>query len=292
VQTERVTDLAGIAGELYALDLDAFTAERNARAKALRDGDRELADAVAALPKPSASAWLVDQLVRAEPDVVAEALALGPALRAAQASFDREALRSLGADRRAALSDVADAARRVAADRGRPVSASIADDLEQTVLAGMLDEDAAAAVRSGRLVRSLQSIGGEPVDLDGAVAAPGEELAERGAAARPRRAVPAPQGPDRAAAARAEIAAAERQATAARAGLQDADDALTAAVDRHEELTAERDDALAEYERLEREVGDAERARREAIRERDRANRRAEGAERVVARAQSKLDEL
>lgn len=292
MQTERVTDLASIAGELYALDLDAFTAERNARAKALRDDDRDLADAVAALPKPSASAWLVDQLVRAEPDVVAEALALGPALRAAQASFDREALRSLGADRRGTLSDVADAARRVAADRGRPVSASIADDVEQTVLAGMLDEDAAAAVRSGRLVRSLQSIGGEPVDLDGAVAAPGEELAERGAAARPRRAVPAPKGPDRAAAVRAEIAAAEREATAARAGLQDADDALTAAVDRHEELTAERDDALAEYERLEREVGDAERARREAIRERDRANRRAEGAERVVARAQAKLDEL
>ena len=292
MQTERVTDLAGIAGELYALDLDAFTAERNARAKALRDDDRDLADSVAALPKPSASAWLVDQLVRAEPDVVAEALALGPALRAAQASFDREALRSLGAERRSALSDVADAVRRVAADRGRPVSAAIADDVEQTVLAGMLDEDAAAAVRSGRLVRSLQSIGGEPVDLDGAVAAPGEELAERGAAARPRRAVPAPKGPDRAAAVRAEIAAAEREATAARAGLRDADDALTAAVDRHEELTAERDDALAEYERLEREVGDAERARREAIRERDRANRRAEGAERVVARAQAKLDGL
>ena len=51
-------------------------------------------------------------------------------------------------------------------------------------------------------------------------------------------------------------------------------------------------EVLAEYERLEREVGDAERARREAIRERDRANRRAEGAERVVARAQAKLDEL
>lgn len=292
MQTERVTDLASIAGELYALDLDAFTAERNARAKALRDANRELADAVAALPKPSASAWLVDQLVRAEPDAVAQALGLGPALRAAQASFDREALRSLGAQRREALSDVVDAARRVAADRGRPVSASIADDVEQTVLAGMLDEDAASAVRSGRLVRALQSIGGEPVDLDGAVAAPGEELAERGAAARPRRAAPAPKGPDRAAAARAEVAAAEREATAARAGLQDADEALTAAVDRHEQLTAERDDALAEYERLEKAVGDAERARREAIRERDRANRRAEGAARVVDRAQARLDEL
>jgi hypothetical protein len=287
-----VTDLATIAGELYALDLDAFTAERNARARALRDGDRELADAVAALPKPSASAWLVDQLVRAEPEVVAEALGLGPELRAAQESFDREALRMLGAQRRELLSAVADAARRVAADRGRPLSSSIADDVEQTILAGMLDQDAAAAVRSGRLVRPLQSIGGEPVDLDGAVAAPGEELAERGAAARPRRAAPAARGADRSSAAKAELAAAEREAAKARTSLQAADEALDAAVDRHDELTAERDDALAEYERLEREVGDAERARREAIREKDRATRRAEGAERVVARAREKLESL
>jgi hypothetical protein len=287
-----VTDLATIAGELYALDLDAFTAERNARAKALREGDRELADAVAALPKPSASAWLVDQLVRAEPDVVAEALSLGPELRAAQESFDREALRTLGAQRRELLSAVVDAARRVAADRGRPLSSSIADDVEQTILAGMLDQDAAAAVRSGRLVRPLQSIGGEPVDLDGAVAAPGEELAERGAAARPRRAAPAARGADRSSAAKAELAAAEREAAKARTSLQAADEALDAAVDRHDELTAERDDALAEYERLEREVGDAERARREAIREKDRATRRAEGAQRVVARAREKLESL
>jgi hypothetical protein len=285
-----VTDLATIAGELYALDLDAFTAERNARAKALRGEDRELADAVAALPKPSASAWLVDQLVRAEPDVVAGALGLGPDLRAAQESFDRDALRTLGAQRRELLSDVADAARRVSADRGRPLSSSIADDVEQTILAGMLDQDAAAAVRSGRLVRPLQSIGGEPVDLDGAVAAPGEALAERGAAARPRRAAPPARGADRTSAAKAELAAAEREAAKARKSLEAADDALDAAVGRHEELTAERDDALAEYERLEREVGDAERARREAIREKDRAMRRAEGAERVVARAREKLE--
>lgn len=285
-----MTDLATIAGELYALDLDAFTAERNARAKALRADDRELAEEVAALPKPSASAWLVDQLVRAEPDVVASALALGPELHAAQQSFDRDALRALGAQRRELLSEVADAARRVSADRGRPLSSSIADDVEQTILAGMLDQDAAAAVRSGRLVRALQSIGGDPVDLDGAVAAPGEELAERGAAARPRRAAPASRGVDRAAAAKAELAAAEREAAKAREAAADADEALAAAVDRHEELTAERDDALAEYERLERAVGDAERARREAIREKDRAIRRAEGAERVVARAREKAE--
>ena len=178
-----MTDLGEIAGELYGLDLDAFTAERNRRAKELRAADRELADAVAALPKPSAAAWLVDQLVRAEPDAVAAALALGADLRAAQASFDRDALRELGRERREALSRLADAARRVSADRGRPLGSSIADEVEQTLLAGIADEAAGAAVRSGRLVRSLLTVGGEAVDLEGAVAAPGEELASRARAA-------------------------------------------------------------------------------------------------------------
>ena len=284
-------DLASIAGDLYGLDLDAFTAERNRRAKELRAADRELADAVAALPKPSASAWLVDQLVRSEPDAVAAALGLGGGLRAAQASFDREALRELGRERREALSELADAAKRVSADRGRPLSSSIAEEVEQTRLAGIADEAAGAAVRSGRLVRALLTVGGEAVDLEGAVAAPGEELAERAGSARPARApaVAPADRPDKAAAARVELEDAHREAEEAREGLAAADAALTAAVDRQEDLVAERDDALAEYERLERAVGEAERQRRESIRDRDRASRRVEGADRVVARAEARL---
>ncbi len=288
-----MTDLAEVAGELYGLDLDAFTAERNRRAKELRAADRELSEAVAALPKPSASAWLVDQLVRAEPDAVAAALGLGAPLRAAQASFDREALRELGKERREALSELASAAARVSAERGRPISSSIGDEVEQTMLAGIADEAAGAAVRSGRLVRALLTVGGEAVDLEGAVAAPGEELAERAGSARPARAAKAPapaKGPEKGAAARTALEDARRDADEAREGLAAADAALTAAVERQEDLVAERDDALAEYERLERAVGDAERQRREAIRERDRANRRMEGADRVVARAEARLD--
>lgn len=286
-------ELSRIAGELYALDLAAFTAERNARAKQLRGTDRELADAVAALPKPSAAAWLVDQLVRDEPDAVAAVLSLGPEYRAAQAAFDREALRELGAARRAALADLTEAAGRVAGARGRPFSSALATEVDQTVLAGIADPAAEAAVRSGRLVRALESIGGEPVDLDGAVAAPGEELAQRGAAARPKRATtrerPAAPAGDRSAAARAEVDRVRGEVAAARDALDGADTALQDAADRHAELAASRDEALAEVERLERELSGAERARREAIRERDRAHRRVEGAERVLARAEEKL---
>lgn len=282
-----MTDLSTIAGELYALDLDAFTSERNRRAAELTGDDRA---AVKALPKPSAAAWLVNQIVRAEPDAVAGALALGPDLRAAQSSFDRDALKRLGSVRREALGELADAARRVSADRGRPLSSAIADDVEQTFLAAIADEDAGVAVRSGRLVRTLQTVGGDPVDLDGAVAAPGEELSGVHPA-RPRRAAAAAgtAAPDRGAKARAELDAARANEEAARIALEAADDELTAAADRHGELVSERDDALAEAERLEREVADAERRRRDAIRNRDRASRQFEGAQRVVARAEAKL---
>jgi hypothetical protein len=280
-----MTDLAGIAGELYGLDLDAFTAERNRRARELRASDRELADAVSALPRPSAAAWLVDQLVREEPAAVGAALSLGPMLRAAQTALDRDALRELGAERRRALGEVSDALRRVSERRGRPLSSSVADEAQQTVVAAIADPDAAVAVRSGRLVRSLISIGSDAVDLMGAVAAPGEELAERAGQVRSPRAAAAT---DRAATAEDGLVRARADAEAALAGLDVADRNLSAAVERHGELVADRDEALAEYERLDREVGEAEHRRREAIRERDRAQRRAEAAARALARAEGR----
>ena len=49
---------------------------------------------------------------------------------------------------------------------------------------------------------------------------------------------------------------------------------------------------LSQAERLEREVAEAERRRREAIRSRDRAGRLFDGAERVVKRAEARLEAL
>jgi hypothetical protein len=299
------------AGELYALDLADFIAQRKRLAAALTGESRAV---VAALPKPSAAAWLVNQVVRAEPDAVVAALDLGDELRAAQAAFDRDALRELTARRRDALRELAEAARRVSAERGRPLSSAIADDVEQTFVAGIADEAAGAAVRSGRLVRALQSIGGDPVDLEGAVAAPGAELragsasgrgsadagaGARGASARGAgaRGAGAPgaassRRPDPRVQARSDLEAARARADAARAEVESADEELAAAAAQHAAVVEERDRALAEAERLEREVADAERRRREAIRSRDRAGRQHEGAQRVVGRAEARLEAL
>lgn len=274
--------MSDVAGELYGLDLASFTAERN-RIAATLSGDEKAT--VLALPKPSAAAWLVNQIVRAEPDAVADAIALGPDLRAAQSSFDRDALRELGVQRRDALRELALAARRVSAARGRPLSSTIADDVEQTFVAAIADEAAGEAVRSGRLVRALQSVGGEPVDLEGAVGAPGSVVG-------PGKRRPVAPPPDRGEKARADLAAARAQEATAQTELDAADEELDAAAARHGELLKERDAALAEAERLEGELADAERRRREAIRLRDRANRQLEGARRVVERAETKVQDL
>ena len=77
-------DLASIADGLYALPAEEFTAARDAAAKDVRADDAELAKQVKALKRPSASAWLVNQLARQRADRLEELLALGDDLRAAQ----------------------------------------------------------------------------------------------------------------------------------------------------------------------------------------------------------------
>src|SRR4051794_31350084 len=95
----RVTDER--IRRLYGLPLDQFTAERNALAAELRSVD------VKALRKPSAAAWAVNQLVRAEPELVEALLGAGGELRQAhrQAASGKGAqqLRAAAGSERAAV---------------------------------------------------------------------------------------------------------------------------------------------------------------------------------------------
>lgn len=147
--------LAAIADELYALPLDEFTAARNARAKA----DEQ----VKTLPKPSAAAWAINQFARGSRAKLEQVVALGDQLREAQDDLDSKTMRALGSQRRALLAAMA---------REITPTASLRAEIEQTLQAAMADPDAADAVLSGRLVRTLSSDGLEPVDLAGAVAVP------------------------------------------------------------------------------------------------------------------------
>src|SRR5918995_1419014 len=70
------------AEELYGLPPGEFTRARDERAKKLRkSGDREAADAVKALRKPTVAAWALDQLARQRGKELGRLLTAGEGLR-------------------------------------------------------------------------------------------------------------------------------------------------------------------------------------------------------------------
>ncbi len=194
--------LADIAAALYRLPLEEFVTARTTAAKAAAaDSGRGPADDVRALPKPSAAAWAVNMLAVHRPGPLKELAELGALMRSAQEDLDAGALRSLAQERRQLLNRVMDTARTVAEEHGRKLSGAVATEVEQTLRAATVDEGAAAAVRSGRLLRVLSADGVDRVDLRDAVAVPSVltlpavPAPETGTAAESAGAAPAPAKP-------------------------------------------------------------------------------------------------
>ncbi len=167
---ELPTDLLSIADELYGLPLPEFTPARDARAKELKG--TPLAVQVKALRKPSTAAWVVNLLVRRDTDQVEQVLTVGAALREAQASMSAEELRALSRQRRQLTAAVTTQARRIAREEGTRVTEAVADQVEATLTAAMVDERCGLALRSGMLTGALTSTGLDPADVEAAVAVP------------------------------------------------------------------------------------------------------------------------
>jgi len=180
--------LAEVADDLYAVPPAEFIAARGVRVKEL-SGDRELAARVKELRRPAPAAWIVNLLVRERRDDLEQLLEVGADLRAAQAALDRSEITRLATERRVLVTALARSGGALAADAGHPVAPAVVDAVAATLDAGLADPEAAAALRTGRLLRPLETIGFEPVDLADAVAVPdaGSRAAEkRVAAPRPR----------------------------------------------------------------------------------------------------------
>ncbi|MEY9952246.1 hypothetical protein [Leifsonia sp. EB34] len=289
-------DLREVAADLYGVEPAEFVA---ARASAAVGADRELAKTIKALRKPTASAAAVNALTRHDPELIDRILQLGDRMRDAFAARDRDAIRDLTRERQRLL-------QRAVRDLG--TSAAVGREVEETLQAAVVDPLAAAAVRSGMLVRALESTGVESVDVSDAVALPLDEetlaAAERNAepvaaatatkSARPakkaapaendERAADAAEPPESASERRERertIRAAERALERARADAEAVDDELDAEVDRRSDLEAERDALERRLQRTEAELADAkaaERALRRRIPELQRAVRDAERA--------------
>lgn len=315
--------LTAEADELYGLVPEEFTAARNARAKAVRADDRELSGRIAELRKPSPAAWILNQLVRAQADAIDELLELGDELRDAQTAGDGKALTRIGGERRKLVSGLVEQATEVADAADRSPSRAVLDEVEQTLIAATVDAAASEALRTGRLVRSLQAVGFEEVDLEGAVA--GDTAASRPAKRRApqRRETAIPKGKagsggdghgdgvirqaEREAAQRAEeeqanrrtreradadVREARERADAAQRALAEAEDLLHAAEWNADELRDERHELETRLKELRSEIADAERGEREAERVRAKAATAADRARDDVEAAEAALEQL
>lgn len=150
---------------LYGLPPEEFTAERNALAAELRAaGDPAGAAAVKALRKPSTAASAVNQLVRAEPDLVEALLGAGGELRQAhrQAASGRgaEQLRAAAEAERAAVEMLV---ARAPAALGRPLNAALVDSIRNSLHAASSGDEARELVRTGTLTTELRPVGLGPL---------------------------------------------------------------------------------------------------------------------------------
>ena len=144
---------------LYGLPLDEFTAARNEAAKELREsGDRDAADTVKSLRKPSAAAWALNRAARERPGelkaFLEAATRLADAQQALLESGDRDALNEALEDERAAAAALAGAAEELGGG-----AASLRDRVDATLRAALTDEDVRARLEAGRLVEDHEASG-------------------------------------------------------------------------------------------------------------------------------------
>jgi hypothetical protein len=147
---------------LYLQPPERFTETRNALAKRLREGgDREAADEVKRLKRPSPAAWLVNQLALREATEVEKLLEAGARLREAEDAMlagagDGGELREAASEEREAVERPVSAARDIAAADGRKLNQATLDRVAETLHAAGADEETAEKVRAGRLTKETR----------------------------------------------------------------------------------------------------------------------------------------
>jgi hypothetical protein len=285
---------------LYDLPPGEFTAARNALARTLRgEGQREAADRVAKLRRPTIAAWAVNQAVRRNRDRVDALLEAGQDVRRAQrralSGVRSSGLRAATRIRRQVIDELTDLAAGILADQGSSAD-SHRGDIAATFDAASADDDAAETVSAAQLAATLpvtSEFGGfgglailpEPEPEDQPVADADEEIdevdevdeAERERAAQRRRdAIRAVEE------VRRELAAAEHEA-------RQAADVVAARVAAAEDADRGVQDAKEAWRQLQREAA----ALHEQVRRaRDRADATGREVERYAKRLRKQEREL
>lgn len=177
------TDLLQEAiAELYSCDPGEFIERRSAlAANARKAGQAALAKEIAALRKPTRSAWILNQLVRSAPDVTSQLATLGDELRAAQRSLDGAAIRELSLRRRQLIDALTRQAFTLSGEQSPP--AAIKDEVTATLGAALADPEFNEQLRAGALDRATRRDGFGPAGIPELVLLSSPGIAETPAAA-------------------------------------------------------------------------------------------------------------
>ena len=267
-------DFDAVADELYAGPRDDFIPTRNQRvAEAKKAGDKELAQRIGALRKPSLAASLVNQLAHDHPDELRKLIELGDEMRAAHADLDGTKLRELSHRKRTEVEKVTERVCSLGSDPTQAVMDQVSDTLE----AAIANPDAAAEVVAGRLEAALAPSGFDQWMIASV------DTHRRSEPKKPGKDDEKPADPkqrekqEKIAAARDRLSTAQDEQSKAEDALAKANDAATEAEQQVEDLKAQ----LAEAERDLRKTRDAA---REAQREYDAAVRAVKDAEKALNR--------
>lgn len=160
-QYGRVTDrdlLREAVADLYGAAPHEFIARRAALAAAARSaGDQPAAQRIAALRKPTQSAWIVNQLTRSVPSAATQLSELGADLRKAQRTLDGTAIRELSVRRREVIDDLTRQAF-ATVDLTTP-PAALRDEVTTTLAAVVADPEVAGQFEAGAMARAARSDG-------------------------------------------------------------------------------------------------------------------------------------
>jgi hypothetical protein len=247
--------VAQISDELYALPPAAFTAARDSYVAQLRgEGNSAAAKQLSALKRPTVVGYLVNLLALRRADALERLLSL-----AGRRATDGVAVRELSTERRREMQALLTLSVELASRAGAPApTRNQLAEVESTLSAALVDEQTAALVRSGRVLKGLAYGGFGSFD--------GPEPSEPAAT----RAEPQPAA-DQVRVAQDRLDVAERAAADARTLEQ-------AATQRVEDLTTE-------IERLKEQLDTANRQARTARQSRLEAERELASAQRRAARA-------
>jgi hypothetical protein len=152
-------DLAGVSEELYGLNPSAFIAARDERVSEARQaGDRELADGLKKLRKPSTGAWLANKLRREQPLDVERLIGLGDALRSTR-DVDGEQIRNASNEKQDLVMRLLRQARSIGKRERQAVSEATELDVKATLDAAFSDPNSAQSLREGCLTTGLHYSG-------------------------------------------------------------------------------------------------------------------------------------